>query len=60
MLTTDPHYALVMAHEHGRQLNGEAATRRLCRRSGTRRALAASLRHAADRLDQALLAPRPA
>lgn len=60
MFTTDPRDALVLAHEHARQLREESAARRLRRASGTRRALAASLRRAADRLDRAPLAPRAA
>jgi hypothetical protein len=60
MLTTDPHDALVLAHERARRLREETAVQRLRRTSGTRRALAASLRRAADRLDRAPLEPRAA
>jgi hypothetical protein len=52
MFTSDPRDALVFAHERARRLCAGA--------SGTRRALAASLRRAANRLDPAPLAPRPA
>jgi hypothetical protein len=60
MFTTDARDALVVAHEHGRRLRAEAAAERLCAASGTRRALAASLRRAADRLDRAPLRRVPA
>ena len=60
MLTSDPRYALVLAHERARRLREESAAERLRRSSGTRRALAESLRRAADRLDPAPFAPRPA
>jgi len=60
MLTSDPHYALVLAHERARRLREESAAEHLRRASGTRRALAESLRRAADRLDPAPFAPRPA
>jgi hypothetical protein len=60
MLTSDPYDALVVAHERGRRLRADAAAERLCGSSGTRRALAVSLRGAADRLDPAPLARRTA
>lgn len=60
MLPYDPRDALVLAHERARHLREETAAERLRRASGTRRALAASLRRAANRLDPAPLAPRPA
>ena len=65
MYSTDPHDALVMAHEHARHLRDEAAAERFRRTRGTRHALAGSLRRLADRLDPDLLetgpfAPRPA
>jgi hypothetical protein len=53
MSTFDP---LTEATERRRRLFGEAAAERLARRPTTRRALAAALRRAADRLDPA--APR--
>jgi len=56
MFTSDPLDALVVAHERGRQLRAEAAAERLRGTSATRRALAVSLRRAADRLDPAPLA----
>jgi hypothetical protein len=61
MSITDPRDALVIAHEHGRRLRAEAEAERLFRgRSGARRAVAASLRRIADRLDPAPLRPRVA
>ena len=48
----DAHDQLALAHEHGRRLQAEAAAERLAPARG-RRALAASLRRAADRLDPA-------
>jgi hypothetical protein len=60
MLTSDTRDALVVAHQHARHLREERAAERLRNASGTRRALAASLRSAANRLDPAPLAPRPA
>ena len=60
MFTSDPRDALMVAHEHARHLREERAAERLRRASGTRRALAASLRRAANRLDPAALAARPA
>ena len=56
MLTTDPHHALVLAHERTRQLREEAASEHLRRPLWTRRAFAASLRRAANRLDPGALA----
>lgn len=60
MIGTDPRDALVVAYERGRRLRAEAAAERLRGTSGTRRSLAGSLRRAADRLDPAPLARRPA
>jgi hypothetical protein len=56
MFTTHPHDALVLAHERARHLRAETAAERLRRASATRRALAASLRRTADRLDPLPLA----
>jgi hypothetical protein len=56
MLTSDPHQALVLAHEQARQLREEAASEQLRGPQWTRRAFAASLRRAANRLDPAPLA----
>jgi hypothetical protein len=52
MFTSDPHAALLLAHERGSHLRDEAAAERLVRRR-TRRAFAASLRCFANRLDPA-------
>jgi hypothetical protein len=60
MFTSDPLDVLVAAHERGRRLRTEAATARLRGASPTRRALALSLRRAADRLDPVLRGPAPA
>jgi hypothetical protein len=60
MFTSDPRDALVLAHEHARHLHAETAAERLRGASGTRHALAAFLRRAANRLDPAPLAPRAA
>ena len=60
MFNSDPHDALAVAHRHAGHLRAERAAERLRRASVTRRALAASLRRAANRLDPAPLAPRPA
>jgi len=60
MFTSDPRDALVLAHERGRRLRAQAAADRLRDTRGTRRALAASLRRAADRLEPAPLARRAA
>jgi hypothetical protein len=57
---TDPLDALVIAHGRGRELRAEAAAERLRGRWRTRRALAASMRRAADRLDPAPLARKAA
>ncbi len=56
MFTSDPLDALAVAHERGRRLRAEAAAERLRGAPGTRRALAVTLRRAADRLDPAPLA----
>jgi hypothetical protein len=55
MLMPDARDQLELAHERGRRFRDEAASERMRGRSGTRRALAASLRRAADRLDPAPL-----
>ena len=60
MFTSNPLDALAVAHAHGRELRAEAAAERLRGTSSARRAVAVSLRRAADRLDPAALAPRPA
>ena len=60
MFTSNPFDALAVAHQRGHELRAEAAAERLLGTPGTRRALAASLRRAADRLDPAPLARRPA
>jgi hypothetical protein len=54
MFTSDPLDVLAVAREHGRRLRTEAALARLRGASPTRRALALSLRRAADRLDPGL------
>ena len=59
MFTSDPHHALVVAHDRGRQRAAEAAAERL-RTARNRYAIAALLRRGADRLDRTPLAPRPA
>jgi hypothetical protein len=51
MFTSDPRDALVLAHDRTRHLRAETAANRLRRASVARRALAASLRRTADRLD---------
>jgi hypothetical protein len=59
MFISDPHDALRLVHDRGDRLRAEAEAERLFHTpSGTRRALAASLRRAADRLDPAVLRPR--
>jgi hypothetical protein len=60
MFTSDSHGALALAHERGRHLRTEAEADRLRGTSQRRPALAASLRRAADRLESASLAGRPA
>jgi hypothetical protein len=60
MFASDPRDVLAVAHQHADQLRAEPAARRLVSPSGTRRALAASLRRVADRLDRAAFTPRPA
>jgi hypothetical protein len=60
MLTSDPLHELVRAHERTRHLREEASAEHLRRRPGTRRAVAESLRRAANRLDPAPLAHSPA
>jgi hypothetical protein len=59
MFTSNAGEALLVAHQRPQSLREESAAARL-RPRPTRRALAASLRRAADRLDPAPLAPRPA
>jgi hypothetical protein len=56
MVSSDPSEALLLAHERLRRLRQEAAALRLRRPRRARRALADSLRRAADRLDPATLA----
>jgi hypothetical protein len=56
MLTSHPRDALVLAQERARRLREETAADDLRPASGTRRALATSLRRAANRLDPAPLA----
>ena len=58
MFTSDPHDALVVAHERGRRLRAEA--QRLCPSSRTRSVLATVLRCAANRLEPAPLGHRAA
>lgn len=60
MFTSHPRDALVLAHEHARRLRAETAADRLRPAPDARRALAASLRRAANRLDPVPLAPRTA
>jgi hypothetical protein len=55
-MLTDPADGLAEIRERGRLLRAEAAAERLRAPSRTRRALAASLRYAADRVDPAPLA----
>jgi hypothetical protein len=58
MLTIHPRDALSVVPERARHLRDEAAAEHLGLASGTRRALAASLRRVANRLDPAPLACR--
>ena len=60
MYPLDPHETLALAQRHGDRLRAEAAAERIRTPSHARRALAASLRGAADRLDHASLARTPA
>jgi hypothetical protein len=66
MLSSDPGATLLLAHERARELREDAAAEHLRRAartrraSVTRRALAASLRSAANRLDPTPLRHRPA
>lgn len=60
MFSSDPHDVLALAHERARHLREEAAVERLRHHTATRRALAESLRRAANRLDPVPLAHRPA
>ena len=60
MFTTDPAEALALAHQRFCELRRERAAHQLRPRRQARCVLAASLRSAADRLDRASLAPRPA
>ena len=56
----DAHDQLALAHERGRRLQADAAAERMFAPSRSRRALAASLRRVADRLDPAPLGLRQA
>lgn len=56
----DAHDQMALAHERGRRLQAEAAAERLSAPSRSRRALAASFRRVADRLDPAPLGWRQA
>ena len=60
MLTVHAQDALVFAAERAGRLREEAAADRLGRTSHIRRAVAAALRRAANRLDPAALIRRPA
>lgn len=60
MFTCNPLDALAVAHVRGGELRAEAAMDRLGGTSAARHAIAVFLRRAADRLDPAALAPRPA
>jgi hypothetical protein len=60
MVTCNPLDALAIAHTRGRELRADAAAERLRGTTATRRAIAVSLRRAADRLDPAALAWRAA
>lgn len=60
MLSTDPLDALVLDHARARDLRAQAAVERLRPISTTRRAAAGLLRRAANRLDRAPIARRPA
>ncbi len=60
MLTTDPRDALALAHHRTRSLRDEAVAEHLRQRPWTRRTVAASLRHLAERIDPMPLAHRPA
>jgi len=60
MFITDPLDQLAVAGARGRELRAEAEAERVRPAAGTRRTLAASLRWAADRLDAAPAARRPA
>ena len=57
MLINDPFDDLAVAHTRGRRLRAEAAAERLRSTSRPRRALAETLRRAADRLDPTLVLP---
>jgi len=60
MLLPDARDQLLVAHERGQRFRDEGEAERLRRRFSTRRALAVSLRRAADRLDPAPLGWRSA
>jgi hypothetical protein len=60
MFIAHPRDGLVVAHERGRQPHAQAAAERMRSPSTSRRALAVSLRRAADRLDPVPLACQPA
>ncbi len=59
MFTPHPQDALLLAHAHLRRLRDEAAAERPGGAPTLRSTIAASLRHAADRLDPAALVPQP-
>jgi hypothetical protein len=59
-LIPDPRDQLTIAHERGERFRSEASAERLDGSQGARRALAASLRRVADRLDPAPLGWRQA
>lgn len=58
MLTSDPRDLLLVTRERSRHLREEASAERLRHTTGTRSALAWSLRRLADRIDPPLM-PRP-
>jgi hypothetical protein len=60
MLVNDPHSSLVLARDHMRGLRAAAAAERLGGTRRIRRGIADALRRAADRLEAACRAPRPA
>jgi hypothetical protein len=59
MLINHPFDELTVVHERGRALRTDAAAERARGARPLRHALAVALRHVADRLDRARLAPRP-
>jgi hypothetical protein len=60
MVSHDPLDELALVSERARRFQEDAAAERFRRSTGTRRALAGSLRRLAARLDPAPFAPRPA